>query len=40
MWGVAPPAYTEPELTCGAGPMNEPIYVVDKQGRVVRTIRQ
>ena len=40
MWGTVPPASAEPELTCGAGLMNEPIYVVDKKGRVVRTIRQ
>ncbi len=32
------PAFAEPELTCGAGLMNEPIYVVDKQGRVVGTV--
>ena len=38
MWRAAPPAYTEPKLTCGAGLLNEPIYVVDPQGRVVRTI--
>ena len=40
MWGVAPPAYAEPKLSCGVGLMNQPIYVVDPQGRVVRTIRQ
>ena len=40
MWGAAPPASAEPELTCGAGLMNEPIYVIDPQGRVVSTIRQ
>ncbi len=34
----ASPANAEPELTCGAGLMNEPIYVVDPQGRIVRTI--
>ena len=39
LWSAGPPAYAEPELTCGAGLMNEPIYVVDTQGRVVRTIR-
>ena len=39
MWRVAPPAHAEPELTCGAALINEPIYVVDPQGRVVRTIR-
>ena len=36
----ASPANAEPELTCGAGLMNEPIYVVDRQGRVVRTIHR
>ena len=36
----ASPANAEPELTCGAGLMNEPIYVVDQQGRVVRTIHR
>ena len=40
MWGTAPPASAEPELTCGAALINEPIYVVDPQGRVVRTIGQ
>ena len=40
MWGVAPPAYAEPKLSCGAGLMNQPIYVVDTQGRLVRTIGQ
>ena len=34
----ASPTHTAPELTCGAGLLNEPIYVVDPQGRVVRTI--
>ena len=38
MWRAAPPAFAEPKLTCGAGLLNEPIYVVDPQGRVVRTI--
>lgn len=33
-----PTAHTAPELTCGAGLMNDPIYVVDPQGRIVRTI--
>ncbi len=37
-WGEGSPAHAEPELTCGAGRMNEPIYVIDPQGRVVRTI--
>lgn len=37
-WPVALPSLPAPELTCGAGLMNEPIYVVDPQGRIVRTI--
>ena len=40
LWSAGPPAYAEPELTCGAGLMNEPIYVIDPQGHIVRTIRQ
>ena len=40
LWNAGPPAYAEPELTCGAALINEPIYVVDPQGRVVRTIGQ
>ena len=32
------PAVAEHELKCGAGLMDEPIYVVDQQGRIVRTI--
>ena len=40
MWRVAPPAHAEPELTCGLGLTREPIYVVDQQGRLVRTIRR
>ncbi len=34
------PLVPESTLTCGAGLMNEPIYVVDKQGRIVRTIHR
>ena len=37
-WGDGSPAHAEPELTCGAGLMNEPIYVIDPQGHIVRTI--
>ena len=37
-WDAASPSRTTPELTCGAGLMNDPIYVVDPQGRIVRTI--
>ena len=32
------PAHAEAELTCGAGFRQEPIYVVDQQGRVIETI--
>ena len=35
---LAPPVGAEPEFTCGAALEREPIYVVDPQGRVVRTI--
>ena len=35
-----PPTDVEPELMCGAGLINEPIYVVDKQERLIRTIGQ
>ena len=38
MWRAAPPAYTEPKLKCGVELRREPIYVVDPQGRIVRTI--
>ena len=30
----------EPDLTCGATQMNEPIYVVDPRGHIVRTINR
>ena len=39
-WDAGLPAHTAPELICGAGLMNDPIYVVDPQGRVVRTIER
>ena len=37
-WQAAPPADAEPKLACGTGLSHQPIYVVDPQGRVVRTI--
>ncbi len=40
MWDAGSTAHTAPELTCGAGLMNEPIYVADTQGRIVRTINR
>ncbi len=38
MWDAGSTARAAPELTCGAELLNEPIYVVDTQGRIVRTI--
>ena len=38
MWDAGSTAHAAPELTCGAGLMDEPIYVIDPQGRIVRTI--
>ena len=35
---AAPPTHAEPEWSCGTGQHQEPIYVVDPQGRIVRTI--
>ena len=35
---AAPSTHAEPEWSCGAGQQQEPIYVVDPQGRIVRTI--
>ena len=35
---AAPPTHAEPEFSCGTGQHQEPIYVVDPQGRIVRTI--
>ena len=32
------PTYAQPEFSCGTGQHQEPIYVVDPQGRIVRTI--
>ena len=40
MWREGSSAQVEPKLTCGAGLINEPIYVVDSQGRVVSTIHR
>ena len=40
MLGAGPGANAVPESACGAGLMNEPIYVGDPQGRVVRTINR
>ena len=35
---AAPAPHAEPEWSCSTGQHQEPIYVVDPQGRVVRTI--
>ena len=32
------PTQARPKLKCGVGLINEPIHVIDKQGRIVRTI--
>ena len=40
IWRTGSPSFAEPKLTCGGGLMNEPIYVVDPQGRIVRTINR
>ena len=40
MYGAGSPTFAEPEMTCGAGLIREPIYAVDQQGRVVRTIER
>ena len=39
-WGGGSPSHAEPHLTCGAAQMNEPIYVVDPRGHIVRTINR
>ena len=36
---AAPSTHAQPEWSCGAGQAQEPIYVVDSQGRIVRTIK-
>ena len=38
--GGGSPSHAEPDLTCGAAQMNEPIYVVDPRGHIVRTINR
>ena len=38
MGRLAPSPRAEPELSCGAGLRQEPIHVVDPQGRIVRTL--
>ena len=35
---TAPPTHAEPELSCGVGQEREPMYVVDPQGRIIRTL--
>ena len=35
---ATPPTQANPKLKCGVGLINEPIHVIDKQGRIVRTI--
>ena len=38
MWRPASPAETEPKLSCGVDLMTEPIYVINPQGYIIRTI--
>ena len=35
---AAPSTHAQPELSCGVGQAREPIYVVDEQGNIIRTI--
>ena len=35
---TALPTHAEPELSCGVGEQREPIYVVDEQGYIIRTL--
>ena len=35
---AAPAPHAEPEWSCGVGEQREPIYVVDQQGRIIRTL--
>ena len=35
---LASPTHAEPKLWCGLDGEREPIYVVDQQGRIIRTI--
>ena len=37
---AAPSTHAEPELSCGVGQQREPIYVVDQQGRIIRTLQR
>ena len=39
-WLAGPPTQSEPKLKCGVELRREPIYVVDPQGRIIRTIGQ
>ena len=38
MWGLTPPARAKPKLSYGVDLRRNPMYVVDRQGRVIRTI--
>ena len=37
---AAPPAHAKSELSCGTGQRREPIYVIDPQGNIVRTLHR
>ena len=37
---AAPSAHAQPEFSCGTGQYQEPIYVVDEQGNIIRTLHR
>ena len=37
---TASPTHAQPEWACGVGEQREPIYVVDQQGRIIRTLHR
>ena len=37
---TAPSTHAEPEWSCGTGQQQEPIYVVDEQGNIIRTLHR
>ena len=37
---AAPSTHAQPEFSCGVGEQREPIYVVDEQGNIIRTLHR
>ena len=37
---AAPSTHVQPEWSCGTGQHEEPMYVVDPQGRIIRTLHR